>query len=190
MNQTDEELVALYREDGSEEAINTLVGRYVEPVYNLVVRLVGDRTEAEDLTQETFMKMWRSLARFDIHRRFKTWLFAIARNSAVDYLRKARPILFSNMNADEDDDFGASVADESILQDEIFEKREMGEQLEHLMEELSLDERTIIVLRDQDEMGFEDIAEILGKPVNTVKSRYRRALAKMRRELDGGAPKL
>jgi len=98
MELSDSELVIAYKDDGQEVAMTTLVNRYVSIVYNLIVRLVGDRREAEDLTQETFMKMWKALSRFDTDKTFKTWIFVIARNTAIDYLRKKKPVLFSRLN--------------------------------------------------------------------------------------------
>jgi RNA polymerase sigma-70 factor (ECF subfamily) len=183
MNESDSELVVLYRDDGNETAITTLVNRYVSLVYNLIVRLVGDKGEAEDLTQETFMKMWKALSRFDTNKNFKTWIFAIARNTAIDYLRKKKPILFSRLNSENEDGesrFEDNLADETIMPDEAFEKKESVKGLEKAMQTLSLDERTIIILHESDELTFEQIADVLSKPMNTVKSRYRRALQKLR----------
>jgi RNA polymerase sigma-70 factor (ECF subfamily) len=183
MDESDAQLVIAYKEDGREAAMTTLVNRYVTLVYNLIVRLVGDRREAEDLTQETFMKMWKALSRFDTEKNFKTWIFAIARNTAIDYLRKKKPILFSRLNSENEDGetrFEDNLTDDNVLPDEAFEKKEMAGGLEKALQTLSLDERTIIVLHESDEMTFEEIADVLSKPMNTVKSRYRRALQKLR----------
>jgi RNA polymerase sigma-70 factor (ECF subfamily) len=192
MNGSDSELVLLYRDDGSELAMTTLVNRYVSLVYNLIVRLVGDRREAEDLTQETFMKMWKALSRFDTEKNFKTWIFAIARNTAIDYLRKKKPILFSRLNSENDEGetrFEDNLADDAILADEAFDRKQSVGALEKAMQTLSLDERVIIILHESDEMTFEEIADVMSKPMNTIKSRYRRALQKLRGVIESGAPK-
>jgi RNA polymerase sigma factor (sigma-70 family) len=184
MNESDQDLVRLYRDDGVEEAITTLVTRYTEPLYKFIVRLVGDRHEADDLTQEAFMKMWKSLGRFDLERPFKTWLFTIARNVAVDYLRKKKPLIFSRLSkSEEDTHFEDTLADEMPLADEHLANKMQVQAVSLALEELSLDERSIILLREQDEFSFDEIATIVGRPMNTVKSRYRRALAKLREAL-------
>jgi len=172
--------------------MTTLVNRYVSLVYNLIVRLVGDRREAEDLTQETFMKMWKALSRFDTEKNFKTWIFAIARNTAIDYLRKKKPILFSRLNSENDEGetrFEDNLADDAILADEAFDRKQSVGALEKAMQTLSLDERVIIILHESDEMTFEEIADVMSKPMNTIKSRYRRALQKLRGVIESGAPK-
>lgn len=187
MPQSDEALIRTYREEGREEAINALVNRYVSPVYNLLTRLVGAEA-AEDLTQETFLKMWKGLPGYDLEKSFKTWLFAIARNTAIDYLRKKRPTLFSRLRNERDEEnekrnFEDTLPDSASLPDELFEKKELAERLEEALKALSLDERTIIILHESDELTFEEISEVVGEPMNTVKSRYRRALQKLRAAL-------
>jgi len=192
MELSDSELVIAYKDDGQEVAMTTLVNRYVSIVYNLIVRLVGDRREAEDLTQETFMKMWKALSRFDTDKNFKTWIFAIARNTAIDYLRKKKPVLFSRLNSENEDGevkFEDNIADDAILADEMFAKKESAVVVEKALQTLSLDERTIIILHETDQMTFEEIADVLSKPMNTVKSRYRRALQKLRSVIENVAPK-
>lgn len=191
MNESDSELVLLYRDDGNEAAMTTLVNRYVTLVFNLIVRLVGDRREAEDLTQETFMKMWKALSRFDTEKNFKTWIFAIARNTAIDYLRKKKPVLFSRLNSENEEGetrFEDNLADDAMLADEVFDRKQSASVLEKAMQTLSLDERVIIILHESDEMTFEEIADVMSKPMNTIKSRYRRALQKLRGIIEG-APK-
>src|SRR6185312_5906993 len=155
------------------------------------VRLVGDRREAEDLTQETFMKMWKALSRFDTEKNFKTWIFAIARNTAIDYLRKKKPVLFSRLNTENEEGetrFEDNLADDAMLADEVFDRKQSASVLEKAMQTLSLDERVIFILHESDEMTFEEIADVMSKPMNTIKSRYRRALQKLRGIIEG-APK-
>jgi len=192
MEPNDSQLVIAYREDGQEQAMTTLVNRYIGLIFNLIVRLVGDRREAEDLTQETFMKMWKALSRFDTEKNFKTWIFAIARNTAIDYLRKKKPILFSRLNSENEEGetrFEDNIADDAMLADEAFDRKQSTGALEKAMQTLSLDERVIIILHETDEMTFEEIADVMSKPMNTIKSRYRRALQKLRGVIESAAPK-
>src|SRR3989338_6167993 len=93
MNRSDQQLIADYIA-GDEKSLKLLVRRYLKPIYSFTYRYVGGGQDAEDGTQEVFIKIWRHIKRFDQNKSFKTWIFAIAKNTAIDFLKKKRAILF------------------------------------------------------------------------------------------------
>lgn len=182
MPATDEELIQQYL-NGDESAFERLVERHLTPLYGFIYRLSGNPEEATDLTQETFLKAWKNIRNFDQERSFKTWLFAIARNTVFDYLRKKKQVLFSELDT-ENESFESSLEDTAILPEELFAQNESQQQVEQTLLNLSPEYRSIVLLHDTDSLTFEAIAEIVGKPMNTVKSQYRRALLQMREFLN------
>ena len=176
-------LVRAYR-DGDSHALNQLIERHTRLVYSFAYRLIGSAEGAQDVTQETFIKAWKNLKRYDDNQSFATWILSIARNTAIDWLRKRKSLVFSDMERDDmeesRDSFEHRIPDDLPLPHEIFEMNELGETLEDALRQISLDRRTIILLRHKDGMAFEEIAVIVEKPLNTVKSQYRRALKTLR----------
>lgn len=186
MERNDNDLVIDYR-NGNREAIEVLVKRYLPSIYNFVRRFVGEEY-ADDVTQETFVKVWKHINRFDEKRNFKVWLFTIARHVSIDWTRKKKLTPFS---AFEDDDGTFDVEDVSPLATEIFQRKETAVALDRLLGELSPDRKSIVLLHDSEMLPFAEIAEIVKKPMNTVKSQYRRAIMVLRKKVESGnAPKL
>jgi RNA polymerase sigma-70 factor (ECF subfamily) len=181
---TDEEIINKYKE-GERESFKLLVLRYTSSIFNFVSRL-SDRENAKDITQDTFIKAWKKISKFDPGKAsFKTWLFAIAKNTAMDFLRKKKTLVFTEMPTLKNEiSFEETVADEDILPDKVLEKIQNKEMLDTVLEKLSIEEREIISLHYQEDMTFEVIGQILGIPINTAKSKHRRALIKMRSLLE------
>ncbi|MEI7720314.1 MAG: sigma-70 family RNA polymerase sigma factor [bacterium] len=192
-SETDEALVAQYTE-GDEWAFETLVGRHLKPVYSFVVRFVGNKEEAEDIVQETFLKAWKSIKKYEPKTsKFKTWIMRIARNTAIDYLRKKKHIPFSQFSyTDESGDggsdgtalFAETVADSGPLPDELFAATQNSETLEQALARLTPPYREALLLHYQSGLTFLEIGEALGEPPNTVKSRHHRALKALRIALE------
>jgi RNA polymerase sigma-70 factor (ECF subfamily) len=162
-------------------SFDELVPRYAGPIYNFVFRLTGNRQTAEDLTQETFIKVWKSLKKYDPSQNFRAWIFTIARNTCTDYLRKKKSVPFSALSADEDLPFEETLADSEPLPEKSLERIEDSELLEQFLAELPPDYRIVLVLHYQEEMTFDEIGKVLNKPLNTVKSHHRRALEMLRK---------
>ncbi len=185
---SDAELIRAYAE-GDEGAFETLISRYAGPIYRFSFRLVRDAHGAEDLTQETFIKVWKNLKRFDQSKSFKAWMFAIARNTAIDAIRKKDPISFTAM-AREDDAGGApyefSIEDSRPLPDEVASRAEDAELIDALLAELPPKQRAAILLHDGEELTFQEIADAVKEPLNTVKSRYRRGVETLKKRLSSG----
>lgn len=181
MEISDTELIGTYLQ-GDEKAFRSIVSRYTRHIYNFVARLSGDREESHDLTQEVFVKVWKNIRRFDTSKNFKTWIFSIARNTTIDYLRKRKSIRFPERQ-EGDVSYEESLRDVEPLPDEIFSRAELARELEQALATLSKDDVTILFLHHDEEMTFEEIGEVLRVPMNTVKSRYRRALHVLRKEM-------
>ena len=164
---------------GKQGSFETLVTRYTTPIYNFAFRLTGNTQTAEDITQETFVKVWKNIKKYNSSQVFRAWIFTIARNTATDHLRKKATIPFSLLGG-EDQEFEDTLSDETILPDEMFAKIEDAKVLETFLEALPPDYRTVIILHYQENMTFDEIGKVLQKPLNTVKSHHRRALEKLR----------
>lgn len=169
---------------GNEKAFEELVSPYLQPVYSFVLSLTHDAVMAEDVTQETCIKVWRHLDRFDTRRRFKTWVFAIAKNTAFDALKKKRDFPFSAFLQEEDEEvegaWSERIADDSPLPDELLARADAAKFLEQRLERLPAGFQQILRLRYQEDFSLSEISEILGEPYNTIKSRHGRALLSLR----------
>lgn len=162
------------------DSFNILVKRHVNSVYLFIFKLIGNKEDVEDITQETFIKVWQKLSKFDTDKNFKTWLFSIAKNTAIDKLRKKKTINFSSLDTEESSDFESNLIDTLPLQDEVFIKKETEETLLKALSQLSENHRLIIHLHISEELTFEEISEVIGRPMNTVKGQFRRAILKLR----------
>ncbi len=177
---SDAELIEAIRE-GDDSALDTLVARHLPAVYAFCLRFTGNADDAQDAAQETFLKAWRSLGRFDTKKSFRTWLFAIARNAATDLMRKRRHVPFSFFDsADQDTSIADTIPDEEPTADELFDERTRTEDVRTALETLKPRERLILSMRYEEEFSFEEIAQVLRIPAATVRSLHRRALATLR----------
>lgn len=178
---TDEEIIALYK-NGNQEVFKILINRYISPLHNFIARIVN-QNDAPDIVQEIFIKVWKNMNRFDSKKAsFKTWIFTIARNTAIDFSRKKRVLLFSDIKENEEgsSSFEENIPDESILPLETLQKLQDREIFNETLQKLSPEENEILILHYQEEMTFSEISKILNKGLNTVKSKHRRALIKLR----------
>jgi RNA polymerase sigma-70 factor, ECF subfamily len=180
-NLSEKQLITAYVE-GDREALEVLIRQYLKPIYSFAYRYVGNPQEAEDITQETFIKVWRNIKKFDRTKSFKTWIFAITKNTAIDFLKKKKAIPFSAFSARngenkaEKSSFAETLADSLPLPDEMLMRRDARYVLTRAIETLSPKYRKVLFLRSMRELTFREIAESLGEPLHTVKSRYRRGL--------------
>lgn len=166
------------------DAVSELVGRYQHRLYRFLVRIIPEPATAEDLFQQTWIRLLEKIGSYDSRRNFEAWLFAIAHNLAMDHLRRRR-----NFSLDEADDSGHTPSEslrasgqdalESLL---AFER---GELLAAAIARLPAIHREVLTLRFEEEMKLEQIAEVAGIPLSTVKSRLHRALESLRRKIEG-----
>lgn len=187
-NLTDQQLVSLYL-NGNTNAFEGIINRYSQMLYRFVFRLVCNKDIAHDIVQESFIKAWKSIKKYNFNYNFKTWIYTITQRTAIDHLRRIKTTNFSELDTEEQN-FDESIPDDQLLPDEIFENTENIKLIQNALLELSIDSRTLLLLHHGEEMTFEEISEITGKPMNTVKSRYRRSLIKLRRIIEKlNAPK-
>lgn len=165
-------------------AFETILDLYKGPVYGLLLRLVRGASDAEDLTQETFLKAFRNLSSYNPSRPLLTWLFRIAHNTAVDFLRAKKPEALSL----EDAENPLEIEDSSLSLDKAAESRFRTEFLEKRLSELQPLYREVLLLRHQEDLDYRQIGEVLGLAEGTVKIRLFRAREKLKEALLARVP--
>ncbi len=186
---TDQDIVAR-AEAGSEKAYRELIRRYERPVFSLIYRLVRDREKAEDLAQDTFVKVLNNIGRYKPQFKFSSWIFKIAHNTALDDLRrKELPTLSLDGSPHVRDGEEAAARAPIVASDEptpeaFVEGRELGSEIEAAIAELRDDYRTAIVLRHVEGRPYEEIAEIMDVPLGTVKTFIHRGRLELRERLE------
>ena len=186
---SDTEVVALAQQ-GKENAYRELLTRYERPVFSLVFRMVRDRETAEDLAQETFVKVLNNIDRYSPDFKFSSWLFKIANNLTIDHLRRRRLDTISiegapdAVTAESAKATSITIAssDQSPLAE--LESRELGLAIERAIGKLRPEYRACIMLRHVEDRSYEEIAEIVKLPLGTVKTYIHRARHELRLALD------
>ncbi len=172
-------------EKSKHQQLKELIDAHIKMVYNFIFRMTGNSDEAQDLTQETFIRIWKNINKYDPERNAKAWILAIARNATIDWIRKSKPLTFSQLQREgSDDSFEENIADLSPLADELFEQNERKLLTESILPKINPEYRAIILLHLFEEMTFEQIALALKRPINTVKSQYRRGLIELKKHAD------
>ncbi len=185
----DKELVARALE-GDESAYGELLERFRRPVFSLIYRMIGDREQAEDLAQESFVKAFNNLDSYNPSYRFSSWLFKIANNHAIDHLRRARLSTVSIHGSPHAVDAERAEETRIVLEsrDESPEQEmlalELGGEIEQAIARLRAEYRTAVILRHIENRPYEEIAEIMDVPIGTVKTFLHRARAELREMLD------
>lgn len=188
MEKSDKQLVWDYL-NGDETSLNFIIKRHLKLVYNFAYRLTGNAQVSEDISQETFIKIWKNIKKYDQNQEFKTWLLTIARNTAIDWLRKRKNFVFSDFEtADGKNLITDFLSDHAPRPDKIAIQTEDKEFIGGLLDQLSQEDREIISLHYNDNLTFEKIGRILDRPLNTVKSRHRRVMIFLRKILGRIAP--
>ena len=150
----------------------------------LIARMTGDIAQAEDLAQETFVKAFRNLAAFDPTRRLSSWLFRIAHNTALDALRRVRPVYVPIDLTSPSGSERAGIADLSAPPDpDPVERRALGQALESAISQLRPEQRVAVSLRYEEGLSFDEIGQILGVPEATARSHVHRARKELSRRL-------
>ncbi|MGH9970155.1 MAG: RNA polymerase sigma factor [Pyrinomonadaceae bacterium] len=178
---SDRELVATAT-TGVEGSFEELVRRYQRPISAYVYRMVGDYESALDLTQEIFIKVYGSLARYRAEFRFSTWIYKIAHNAAVDHLRRSAGRERSLSNGTEGDQYDIPIESGSLSPEQESERQERKLEIESVVRSLPGAYRELIVLRHSQDLTYEEIVSVTGLPLGTVKNRLFRAREMMRQQ--------
>lgn len=181
---TDRDLVATAT-TGVEGSFEELVRRYQRPISAYVYRMVGDYEAALDLTQEIFIKVYGSLARYRSEFKFSTWIYKIAHNSAVDHLRRNAGRERSLSSGIEGDQYELPIESGSLSPEQESERRERRLEIEGVVRSLPNAYRELVVLRHSQDLTYEEIVEVTGLPLGTVKNRLFRAREMMRQQFIG-----
>src|SRR3954463_2116183 len=182
MRSTDEELVAL-SVGGDLDSFNQLVLRWERPIYALAYRVLGREEDARDVAQETFLRAFRALKGFKGQAKFSSWLYRIALNLCRDWVRRERrtPVVQAPEDMDLMELAAAREPSESI--EDLVARKATTKAVERAMALLPEEQRTAIVLKEYHGLTFQEIADLVGCPLSTVKTRLYQGLTVLRREL-------
>lgn len=181
----DEQAVIRQVLEGDPQAFAELVQAYEKQVYNLCLRMCGNREDARDLTQEAFVKAWRGLPFFQQESSFSTWLYRLTSNVCIDHLRREkRQIRVSlTLEHDEEEPVELEIADSQPLPEEQLLHHEQRQAVAQAMMQLEEEFRQVLILRVVQDLPYEQIAQIMNLRVGTVKSRLARARQKLKKIL-------
>jgi RNA polymerase sigma-70 factor (ECF subfamily) len=183
--QSDEELVARSR-GGDLDSFNQLVLRWERPIYALAYRVIGREEDARDVAQETFLRAFRALSGFKGQAKFSSWLYRITLNLCRDWIRRERrtPVAQAPEGMDVVE-LAAELAPSETIED-LVSRKELGRAVAKAMSILPEEQRTAIILKEYHGLTFQEIADLLGCPLSTVKTRLYQGLTVVRRQLREG----
>ena len=191
----DYDLIKAFMEN-DKNAFNRLVLKYMDVVFNLCYRLIGDYDEANDISQETFIKVYNNLHKFKFQSSFSTWLYRITVNTCKNNLSSLRFRMSNKMirldasrsdlkTPDKSSEYIVDLPDNTSNPACIYERKEKEESIQNAIDSLSGNQKILIVLRDIEGKSYEEIAEITGLKIGTVKSKLARARQELRDKLRG-----
>jgi RNA polymerase sigma factor (sigma-70 family) len=162
---------------GNQFAYKQLMKKYRDPIYNLIFRIIHDKEQVLDLTQEVFVKAFSSLKNFNEEYAFSTWLYKIATNSSIDYIRKRKLDTFSidKPIAMDDSDYHFELPDTTYQPDKSIIQKQRASIIEEAVQQLPEKYRRVIIMRHTEERDYAEIAKILKLPIGTVKAHIFRA---------------
>lgn len=174
----DYKLVKLAVEEGDQKAYAELMARYRDTVYFMLLKMVNNRDDADDLTIEAFGKAFKRLNQYTPNYAFSTWLFKIASNNCIDFIRKKKAIIISldkPYTNDEGGEYGMDIKAEVLDPEEKVMKKEKIKMLRVVVDKLKPKYKELVEMRYFEELSYEEIAEKTGLPLGTVKAQLFRA---------------
>jgi RNA polymerase sigma-70 factor (ECF subfamily) len=163
---------------GDIEAFEILVEGHQKRIYNIALKMLGNKDDAMELSQEALIKIYKSIKKFKEESSLSTWIYRITTNVCLDYLRKMKNKKTYSIDETLDLDEGEvniQIVDNSNRPDKIFEQKETREMIKKSINQLSVDQRMVVILKDIEGYSYEEISNYLKVPVGTVKSRINRA---------------
>ncbi|MFC0213748.1 RNA polymerase sigma factor SigW [Paenibacillus chartarius] len=183
---TVETRLAKLARNGDRSAFEELVQLYKDKIYHLAYRMLGNRQEAEDAVQETFLRVYLNLNRYDETQKFSTWIFRIGTNLCIDRLRKKKPNYSLDAELPEGDGgdwYSMLASDEALPEDQVI----LSETQQHIrgaIEAMPDKYKSVVVLRYLQDMSLQEIGDVLDMPVTTVKTRVHRGREFLRKQLE------
>jgi len=183
---TDEELVTAYLDEADEQAFRQLVERHQDRIFGYLMGMVKDRAVANDLFQDTFERVIDAMQDGSYTRqgRWLSWVMSIARNAAIDHTRKQKKWADVPHDAEEGRSFWETLEDESPAADEQVHRAEQREWLDEHIEKLAAEQREVLLLRQETDLTFREIAELQDVSINTALGRMRYALKNLRKMME------
>lgn len=179
---SDEELIAEFQANNTIEAYELLVKRYKDPLTNFVFRFVGDKDAAVDIVQDTMIRFYLNKESYKSFAKFSTWIYTIAGNLAKNELKRRKRKRFVSIHSD-DDEGTIDIRDKGALPDAITDSGIKNAIIEEALNKVKPVYREVVILRDIQELSYEEIAEITGLSIGTVKSRINRGRAQLQKML-------
>ncbi len=174
---------------GDEKAFSVLLEHYMTPIYRFVFTYVNNAETAEDITQEVFLKVWRNLKKMDETKNFKSWIYTVAKNTALDFLKKKKSIPFSRFEQEDGTNvLMNTISDDAILPDKAAELLFNRAEVYNIVNKLSEKYRLVLTLYYYKYLNFREIADFLKEPISTIKSRHRRGLAMLKKLIGRETP--
>jgi len=189
MQPTDEELVTAYLEEDDDQAFRQLVERHQDRIFGYLMGMVKERAVANDLFQETFERVIKAMqgrrGSYNHQGQWLSWVMRIARNAAIDHTRKQKK--WTDVSTEEEDDrsFWDTLEDDSPYADEQLHRAEQREWLDEHIEKLAPEQREVLLLRQETDLTFREIAELQEVSINTALGRMRYALKNLRKMMEG-----
>lgn len=185
MNFVEARLVRLSR-NGDRQAFEELVNMYQEKIYHLAYRMLNFSSEAEDVVQETFLRVYMNMDRYDENQKFSTWIYRIATNLCIDRLRKRKPnySLDAEMPDGEGADWYSLLPSDQETPEEELVLSETQEEIRKAIGTLPEKYKSVVILRYLHDMSLQEIGDVLGMPVTTVKTRVHRGREYLRKKLE------
>jgi len=191
MQPTDEELVTAYLEEDDDQAFRRLVERHQDRIFGYLMGMVKDRAVADDLFQETFERVIKAMqgqrGSYDPQGQWLSWVMSIARNAAIDHTRRQKK--WKEVPQDEDDgrSFWDTLEDDSPYADEQLHRTEQREWLDEHIEQLAPEQKEVLLLRQETDLTFREIAELQDVSINTALGRMRYALKNLRKMMEASS---
>jgi len=184
MEQSDEELMCAY-EKGSQEAIEMIFQRYKKPVFNFALRMLANRADAEDVTSDVFLVLFSKRYQPQSGTKFTTWLFAVTRNRCIDRIRKGRHVFSAWFKNQETDTYEPwDIEDDSSVPDEQAQEKEQVQLVHKAIMQIPVNQREALVLREFQQLSYEEIAKVLNCSLSNVKVLIFRAREAVRQQME------
>ena len=170
---------------GDVKSFEILIANYKKRAFNIAYRMLGNLEDANDVTQESFLKIYRSIDKFKGKSSFSTWLYSIVNNTCIDFIRKNRKKTTISIDTNYDEDgYEIEIADEKNTTESLFEKKEIIRSIHDAINRLNHDQKIVIILRDIQGFSYFEISKILNISEGTVKSRISRGRKNLKNILE------